>query len=104
MAAHADSPDPVPPSAYPSFEPVTTPPPVMPSSWTAVALLHPFSPPLSSDPTPATPFFQLCVANVVYQAEAFLDVQIVGCEDGRTWWYSVTPEETRLSTDEGATW
>lgn len=95
--------DPVPPSAYPSFEPVTTPPPPMPRSWTAVALLHPFSPPLSSNLTPDSPFFQLCVANIEYRAGAFLDIQIGGCEYGM-WWYSITSTETMLSTDEGRTW
>ncbi|HEX2293807.1 MAG TPA: hypothetical protein VHN37_00685 [Actinomycetota bacterium] len=103
MIADAAGHDPVPSSAYPSFQTVTGPPPEMPASWSGVALLHPFSPPLSSDPEPDTPFFQLCVANVVYQAGAFLDVQIAGCDYG-TWWYSITPNGTELSTDEGKTW
>lgn len=95
--------DPVPPSAYPSFQPVTTPPPAMPSSWKGVALLHPFSPPPSASPKPDNPFFQLCVANVEYQAGVGLDVQIAGCEYG-SWWYSITQTETQVSTDEGANW
>jgi hypothetical protein len=104
MTAHAAGHDPVPPSAYPSLEPVTNPPPPMPPSWTGVALLHPFSPPQSSDPNPDTPFFQLCVANVEYQAGKFLAVQVAGCEDGQTWWYYITPNQTELSRDEGGTW
>jgi hypothetical protein len=98
--------DPVPPSAYPSLEPVTTPPPPMPETWTAVALLHPFSPPQSSDPNPDTPFFQLCIANIEYGlgGEDQLDVQVLGCEDGGSWWYAITPDQTQLSTDEGGTW
>jgi hypothetical protein len=95
--------DPVPPSAYPSLQAVTSPPPVMPSSWRAVALLHPFSPPPSASPRPNNPFYQLCVANIEYQAGVALDVQIAGCEYG-TWWYSITPTGTQLSTDQGATW
>ena len=38
--------DPVPPSAYPSFQPVTTPQPSMPAVWAATVLLHPYSPAL----------------------------------------------------------
>ncbi|NJM33155.1 MAG: hypothetical protein HC848_10325 [Limnobacter sp.] len=49
--------DPVPPSAYPSFTPVTKPAPQMPGAWSATVLLHPFSPPLSTDPKPNNPFF-----------------------------------------------
>jgi hypothetical protein len=33
----------------------------------------------------------------------FLSAQIAGCTFG-TWWYVITPEETQLSTDQGATW
>ncbi len=95
--------DPVPPSAYPSLQPVTTAPPAMPESWKGVALLHPFSPPLSSSPKPDNPFFQLCVANIEYQAGFGLSVQVAGCEYG-SWWYWITPTETQVSTDEGVTW
>lgn len=35
MKASTSPVDPVPPSAYPSFQPVTTPPPSMPTVWTA---------------------------------------------------------------------
>jgi len=101
--ATSDSIDPVPPSAYPQLQPVTTPAPVMPAAWTATVLLHPFSPPLSSDPKPNNPFFQLCVAQVRYLAGTFLDVQITGCEYG-TWWFYIDPRGTRLSTDQGKTW
>ena len=103
MLSAANGVDPVPRSAYPSFEPVTSSPPRMPSDWKGVVLLHPFSPPLSSDPKPDNPFFQLCVANVEYHAGRWLSVQVAGCEYG-TWWYFVTPLETQLSTDGGRTW
>lgn len=95
--------DPVPPSAYPSFQQVTTPAPSMPPMWTATVLLHPFSPPLSSDPTPDNPFFQLCVANVMYVQGNFFSAQVTGCSYG-SWWYFITPQGTQLSTDGGNTW
>lgn len=95
--------DPIPISAYPSFRPVTTPPPSMPPYWSCVALLQPFSPPLSSDPRPDNPFFQLCLANVMYSEGNYLSAQIAGCDYG-SWWYVVTREGTRLSTDDGRTW
>jgi hypothetical protein len=94
--------DPVPASAYPSFKPVTTGPRAMPAAWSGVALLHPFSPPLSTDPEPANPFFQLCVANISYVAGVYLSAQIKGCSYG-SWWYVITPQGTTLSTDQGAT-
>jgi hypothetical protein len=92
--------DPVPASAYPSFQPVTTGPRAMPANWSGVALLHPFSPPLSTDPAPDSPFFQLCVANIAYVAGSYFSAQIAGCSYG-TWWYVVTPEGTSLSTNKG---
>jgi hypothetical protein len=95
--------DPVPPSAYPSFQPMTGPPPPMPSAWTCTALLHPFSPPASINPQPDNPFFQLCVANIVCMQGQFLSAQIAGCTFG-TWWYMITPSGTQLSTDQGGTW
>lgn len=95
--------DPVPPSAYPSFQPVDTPPPVMPAAWTATVLLHPFSPPLSSDPQPDNPFFQLCTANIACVTGEYLSAQISGCSYGQ-WWYVITPGATQLSTDGGQTW
>lgn len=95
--------DPVPPIALPSFQPVTTPAPAMPSAWTATVLLHPFSPPLSSDPRPDNPFFQLCVANIVCVAGQYLSAQVAGCSYG-SWWYLITSEGTQLSTDGGNTW
>jgi hypothetical protein len=76
MLSAANGVDPVPRSAYPSFEAVTSPRPSMPSDWKGVALLHPFSPPLSSDPRPENPFFQLCVTNVEYHAGRWLSVQL----------------------------
>jgi hypothetical protein len=95
--------DPIPQSAFPSFKSVTTAPPSMPSEWTGVALLHPFSPPLSTDPKPDNPFFQLCVANVAYKAGAFFSAQVTGCSYGN-WWYLVTPKGTAVSKDGGVTW
>ncbi len=95
--------DPVPPSEYPSFRPVTTPPPSMPAAWTATVLLHPFSPPLSTDPTPDNPFFQLCVASIVYVQGQYLSAQIAGCSYGN-WWYVITSDGTQVSTDGGNTW
>ena len=95
--------DPVPSSLYPSFQPVTTPPPSMPTEWTATVLLHPFSPPLSTDPQPDNPFFQLCVANIAYIQGQYLSAQVAGCSYG-TWWYIITPGVTHLSTDGGNTW
>jgi hypothetical protein len=103
MTADAASYDPVPPSAYPSLQKVTGPPPPMPSAWSGVALLHPFSPPLSTDPRPDSPFFQLCVANVQYRAGSYLSIQVTGTEYG-TWWYFITSTQTELSTDQGRTW
>ena len=95
--------DPVPPSAYPSLQPVTTPPPSMPSIWTATVLLHPFSPPLSGSPKPNSPFFQLCVANVIYVQGKYFSAQVTGCSYG-SWWYFLTPQGTQLSTDGGNSW
>lgn len=104
--------DPVPPSAYPSFQPMNGPAPVMPNAWSAVALLHPFSPPQivggggkekSSPSDVMPPFYQLCIANIVYQAGQFLSAQIQAVSGG-TWWYLVMPTGTQLSTDQGNTW
>jgi hypothetical protein len=99
----ASSVDPVPPSAYPSFQSVTTPAPSMPSLWTGTVLLHPFSPPLSSDPRPDNPFFQLCVASIVYSQRQYFSAQVSGCSYGN-WWYLITATGTQLSTDAGKTW
>lgn len=95
--------DPVPPSAYPVLSTVTGSPPTVPSQFASVALLHPFSPPPSTDPQPDNPFYQLCVASIVYKEGEFLSAQIAGVLYGK-WWYVITPEGTRLSTDEGGTW
>lgn len=103
MTTRPDGNDPIPPSAYPSLRPVDGAPPAMPAAWECVALLHPFSPPPSTDPQPDTPFFQLCLANIAYAQGGFLSAQIVGCEYG-TWWYVVTAGGTKLSRDEGRTW
>lgn len=78
-------------------------PPVLPSSWQATALLHPFSPPPENDPTPDSPFFQPCIATVGFIEDVVMSVQITGLSYG-TWWYKVMLEATVLSTDEGSTW
>lgn len=93
--------DPVPPSAWPSFTPVTGSPPSMPSSWSATVLLQPFSPPQSNDTNPDTPFFELCVANLDYVSGQHFSAQISGCVSGSTWWYIVTPSGTELSYNGG---
>jgi hypothetical protein len=103
MTTRSKDVDPVPPEAYPSFQPMPGPAPAMPNAWTCTALLHPFSPPPSTDPQPDNPFFQLCVAGIAYMEGQFLSAQIAGCTYG-TWWYLITPAGTQLSTDQGATW
>lgn len=103
MTTTQNSIDPVPTSAYPALTPVAGTPPAMPPAWSGVALLHPFSPPFSSDPKPATPFFQLCVANLAYVEGQYFSAQIAGCDYG-AWWFIVTPSNTQLSLDQGATW
>jgi len=103
IASIAGTVDPVPRSAYPSFQPVTRPASSMPSLWTATVLLHPFSPPLSSDPRPDNPFFQLCVASIVYSKGQFFSAQVSGCSYGN-WWYLITSAGTQLSTNSGKTW
>lgn len=95
--------DPVPPAAYPALQGVATAAPAMPSSWNGVALLHPFSPPQSNNPSPNNPFFQLCVANLTYVAGTYFSAQIAGVDHG-SWWYVVTPVGTQLSIDQGNTW
>ena len=95
--------DPVPPAAYPVLQRVAIAAPPMPSSWSGVALLHPFSPPQSNNPNPDNPFFQLCVANITYVAGSYLSTQIAGLDNG-SWWYIVTPDGTELSTDQGNSW
>lgn len=77
--------------------------PVLPSSWNATAILHPFSPPPTDDPQPTVPFYQMCIANVGFIQNYALSVQITGLEYG-TWWYWITQVETRVSTDQGVTW
>ena len=101
MTTPTSSIDPVPPSAWPSFNPVTTPAPAMPATWSAVALLHPFSPIQSNDPDPGTPFFELCVASLAYVAGEYFSAQITGCTSGNTWWYFVGPSDTELSFNSG---
>lgn len=95
--------DPVPPSALPTFTPVNSPAPAMPAAWSATVLLHPFSPPPSCDPQINQPFFQLCLAQLDYAANAFFSIRVAGCSYGQ-WWYIITPDGTRLSTDGGIVW
>lgn len=102
MAGFQNAIDPVPESAYPTFGPPEGSTPTFPDAWSAVALLHPFSPPPSGT-KPSSPFFQLCVATIDCRAGEMMSVQVVGCEYG-TWWYVVSAGGTRLSTDQGVTW
>jgi hypothetical protein len=78
-------------------------PPMLPASWSATAVLHPFSPPPQGDPKPAVPFFQLCTAAIYYREGEYLSAQITGCEYG-SWWYVVRSDGTQLSVDQGRTW
>lgn len=95
--------DPVPPSEWPSFTPVTTgSPPDMPKSWSATVLLQPFSPPQYSPPSEETPFFELCVADLKYLAGNYFCANISGCVSGNTWQYIVTPGGTEMSFNGGA--
>ncbi|HEX7955302.1 MAG TPA: hypothetical protein VF508_00025, partial [Pyrinomonadaceae bacterium] len=103
MTYQPNSADPIPQSEYPVLQPFAGAPPTLPEAWQCVALLHPFSPPLSTDPTPDSPFYQLCVASITYQEDLFFSAQIAGCSYG-TWWYIVDVSGTSLSTDGGVTW
>lgn len=95
--------DPVPPSAWPSFsDPASTSPPQMPSQWTATVLLQPFSPPQSTDMTPDTPFFELCVADLKFLSGEYFYANIYGCTSGNTWTYVITTDGTQLSYNGGA--
>ena len=101
MNDKANNVDPIPPFEYPTFQPFTGTPPVLPAAWECVALLHPFSP-LQSNSTPAdqnNPFFELCMAYINYQEGEFLSAQITGIS-GRTWWYIIDPNGTYVSTNE----
>ena len=90
--------------SYPTFNPAVNPnPSSMPPLWSCTALLHPFSPPPGDNPQPDTPFFQLCLADIVYIENQVMSIQVKGELFG-TWWYKITPAGTSLSTDEGATW
>lgn len=95
--------DPVPAPAWPILAPTNSTTPVMPLAWSATALLHPFSPPPPTDPVPAVPFYQLCVANLQCVRSEYFSAQLSGA-DGRTWWYLLDHSGTQLSTDGGATW
>jgi hypothetical protein len=93
--------DPVPQSVWPSFNPVTTQIPAMPDRWSATVLLQPFSPTQSNDPNPTTPFFELCLANLVFIKGVGFSAQILGCETGGRWWYEITALGTTLSFNGG---
>ncbi len=79
-----------------------TNPPLLPSSWTCTALLHPFAPPADSN-QPTNPFFQLCIASITFIENEILSVQLTGLQYG-TWWYKITSSQTILSIDKGITW
>jgi hypothetical protein len=95
--------DPIPPHLYPVLTPFAGSAPAMPPRWQAVALLQPFSPPQAGNAQPNSPFFQLCLANLSYVEGEYFSAQIAGTEYG-SWWYIISPQGTRLSTDKGATW
>lgn len=88
---------------YTSLKPYSGQPSTVPRQWRATALLHPFSPPPTDDPSPQVPFFQLCTADIAYCDGQLLSAQITGCEHG-TWWYVVYPDRTMVSVDGGRTW
>ena len=104
---------PIPEIVFPEFQPCPpgSQPPTLPSAWSCVALLHPFSPPLPNPPDPDTPFFELCTAWVTYVEGEGMDAQIIG-ESGKTWWYRILPiilpddgtNLSILSMDRGETW
>ena len=71
-------------------------PPEMPASWSATVLLHPFSPPQSTDPNPQTPFFELCIATFRYVRDVYFSAQILGCTSGKVWLYIVRPNDETL--------
>ena len=93
--------DPISASDYPALSPCShTDPPVLPQYWKCTALLHPFSP-VQSNSTPAdkaSPFFEICIANISYAEGIGMNARLVGTS-GRSWWYKITPTETLLSTD-----
>ncbi len=105
MSDPASNVDPIPFSAYPTLQtqPAMTPP-VMPSQWSAVALLQPFSPPQDGSAPADSPFYQLCIANLSYAEGGYFSAQIAGTQGG-TWWYIIEENGfTTLSTDQGSTW
>jgi hypothetical protein len=100
--------DPVPPSAWPSFTPVSIgsppSPPDMPRSWSATVLLQPFSPPQYSPPNEYTPFFELCVADLKYRAGDYFYANVYGCVSGNTWEYFVGATGNNEMRFNGGTW
>lgn len=95
--------DPIPPQAIPELEPYNGDRPMLPANFRSSVLLHPFAPPPTDDPKPDVPFYQLCTAQILYSEGNFFEAQVTGTEYG-TWWYAVTGNETRVSTDQGRTW
>ncbi len=95
--------DPVPPTALPTFAPVTSKAPVMPAAWSATALLHPFSPPPKAFTKIDQPFYQLCIAQLEYLQGAYFSAKVIGTEYGQ-WWYIITPSGTKVSTNGGIFW
>ena len=90
--------------AYPLFNTAVNPsPPAMPSVWQCTALLHPFSPPPAGTPQQDNPFFQMCLANIIYIEGIIMSVQIKGEYYGN-WWYKIYPDLTQVSTDNGINW
>lgn len=92
--------DPISRSKFPSFSPPPGTKPTLPQFWQCTALLHPFSP-LQSNSTPAdaaSPFFEICQANISYAEGVGLNARLLG-QSGRSWWYRVTNSGTEVSTN-----
>ncbi len=85
------------------FNPKPDPaPPVLPNKWECTALLQSYSPPPPID-SKTIPFYQLCLAHIAFSDGDVMSICVVGQEYG-TWWYKITPDETRVSRDLGVSW
>lgn len=92
--------DPISESKYPILEPFTGSQPSLPQYWKCTCLLHPFSPVQSNSTAAdiASPFFEVCIANIYYAEGIGLNALLIG-SSGRKWWYIVTSSQTTVSTD-----
>jgi hypothetical protein len=73
----------------------------MPKTWSATVLLQPFSPPQYSPANEETPFFELCVADLIYSAGTYFYANIYGCVSRNTWEYYISPQGTQLRFNGG---